>query len=82
MGRVLPSREDIDIQMNERLGPDLCQNRPRFRGGIGGFGDGAADDDVAGSGGDGFCGSGYAGLIGVAGSGGADAGSDDGEVVA
>src|SRR6266849_4615946 len=42
----------------------------------------AAKKDVAGAGGDGFGGGGYAGLICVTGASGPDAGGDDGEVVA
>ena len=47
------------------LPTDLPENRPSFGRGIGGFGDGAADHDVAGAGGNGFGGSDDADLIGT-----------------
>src|SRR5271169_915378 len=64
------------------LGADLLENRSCFRCRISCFGDGTADDDVTGSGGNGFGGGGDAGLIAVAGAGRADAGCDDGEIMA
>src|ERR1700693_596339 len=69
------------IARSSRLA-DLIENRPGFRCRVGGFGDGAAYDDVAGSGRDGFRGGGNAGLIAVAGGGWGDARGYDGEIVA
>src|SRR5271155_3553973 len=65
-----------------RLGADLRQNCPGLRRRIGSFGDGAAYDDMAGSGGDRFRGSGYAGLISVGAAGGAHARRNDSKIVA
>src|SRR5258708_9779133 len=58
---------------------DLPENCPCLRRRVGSFADGTAHDDIAGSGGDGFCGGGHAGLICVAAAGGG--GSRGGSVV-
>src|ERR1700722_19201593 len=79
IGRSEGMPDEMTFPLN--LPADLPKNRLSFRRRIGGFGDGAADHDVAGARGNSFGSGDHANLIGYAAPGGTDPRGHDGESV-